>query len=178
MMTANEPDRQSSAPDDQLKDIARAAAERSAVRRNEQARRSEEARRAHERRFASAVAALEAIVIPILEQARLTFESENMPAEISTNFESTGAPRAHVVFECSGPFVSDTGKLDLAASDRAIFFHDGTDLAVGIAKSFSTDVFSRSVIEGDPRPQVLAALEEVVESFFRDVERRERASSC
>jgi hypothetical protein len=100
-----------------------------------------------------------------------------MPAEIITNFDNRGAPRAHVVFECSGPFVSDMhGQIDLAASDRALFFHDGTDLHFGIAKSFSTDVATRTRIDGDVRPQVLAALEEVVESFFRDVERRERAS--
>ena len=177
-MTANELDRGNSASNDQLKSIARAAAERSSARRNEEARRSEEARLAHERRFEIAVAALEAGVIPILEQAKLTFESESMPAEISTNFGNRGAPRAHVVFECSGSFVSDMhGKIDLAASDRAIFFHDGTDLHFGIAKSFSTDVATRTRIDGDVRPQVLAALEEVVESFFRDVERRERAKS-
>lgn len=100
-----------------------------------------------------------------------------MPAEIRTNFDNRGAPRAHVVFECSGPFVSDMhGQIDLATSDRVLFFHDGTDLHFGIAKSFSTDVAAHTRIDGDVRPQVLAALEEVVESFSRDVERRERAS--
>lgn len=177
-MTNTERDDERNASSQQLKGIARAAAERSAARRAEESRRTEEARLAHERRFATAVAALELGVIPILEQARLTFESESMPAQISTNFEHTSSPQAHVVFECCGRFLSDVhGEVGLAASDRALFFHDGTDLHVGIAKSFSTDVASRTRVDGDVRPQVLSALEEVVESFFRDVERRERAKS-
>ena len=174
-MTNTESDNDGNASSNPLKDIARAAAERSAARRAEEAKRTEQARLAHERRFAAAVAALEAGVIPILEQAKLTFESESMPAKISTNFEFRSSPQAHVIFECCGRFLSDAhGEVELAASDRALFFHDGTDLHMGIAKSFSTEVASRTRVQGDIVPQVLAALEEVVESFYRDVERRER----
>ena len=147
------------------------------MRRVDENKRFKEARLAHERRIATAVAALQADVIPVLENAKLTFESEGMPAQISNNFEHSGAPQAHVVFECCGPFVSDAyGKIDLAASNRALFFHDGTDLQVGIAKSFGTEVASRARVAGDVVPHLLAALEQVVESFYLDVERRCRAT--
>lgn len=160
-------------PNDQLKEIARAAAQRSAARRAEEAKRIEQARLDHEQRFATAVAALKAEVIALLEQAKLAFESEGMPVHITTNFEHTGAPQANVTFECSGPFWSNShGAVEFAVSSRAIFFHDGTDFHLGIAKSFSKQATSRARVEGDVAPRVLAAVEEVVESFFRDVERR------
>lgn len=171
-MTTNESDGQDG-PDDKLKEIARGAVERSVARRAEEAKKIEQARLEHERRFATAVAALELSLIPLLEQAKLAFESEGMPVAISTNFENTNAPQAHVTFECCGPFWSDAhGTVDLAASNKALFFHDGTYFHSGIAKSYSKQVTNRSRVEGDLEPQVLAAVEEVVESFFRDVERR------
>jgi hypothetical protein len=163
----------SNAPENQLKKIARAAAERSAARRAALDKKAEQARAEHERRFKIAAAALENEIAPLLEQAKLAFESEGVPVEIITNFEEVGAPQAQVAFQCAGPFWSNAhGAVDLATSDRAIFSHDGTDFNVGIGKSFSKQVTSRTRIEGEVTPQVLKAVEAVVDSFFLDVERR------
>jgi hypothetical protein len=163
----------SDASKDQLKEIARGAAERSAARRAEELKRNEQAKLEHERRFQAGVAALEESVLPLLEQAKLAFESERVPVEIITNFENSGAPQPQVAFECAGPFWSNShGNVELAVSDRAIFYHDGADFHVGMAKSFSKQASGRTRIEGDVAPQVLAAIEKVVDSFFRDVERR------
>jgi len=160
-------------PEHQFKEIARAALERSATRRAAEVKKVEHAKLEHERRFAAAVDALKLSVIPLLERAKLAFESEGVPVEILTNFAEAGAPQAHVVFECCGRFWSNAhGEVELAASDRAVFFHDGTDFHVGIAKSFSKRPDSRSRVDDDIAPRVLAAVEVVVDSFFQDVERR------
>lgn len=172
-MATTESDGGKSVPEDQLKEIARAAVERSLARRADEARRQEQARLDHERRFAVAVTALNSEIIPLLEQAKLAFQSEGVPVEIVTNFEETGAPQAQVAFECCGPFWSNMhGEVELAASDKAIFYHDGSNFHWGVAKSFSNHATNRTRIDGEIEGKVLAAVEEVVESFFRDVERR------
>lgn len=171
MATGKSPD--ADAPKDPLQEIARKAAERSVARRAEEAKRREQARLDHERRFATAAEALRTSVLPLLERARVAFESEGVPVEIIPNFEETSSPQAQVAFGCAGSFWSNAhGAVDLAVSSRAVFFHDGTNFHVGMAKSYSKQVTGRTRVEGDVEPQVLAAVEEVVESFFRDVERR------
>lgn len=156
-----------------LKDIARSAAERSAERYTEESRRRDQTERDHQKRLAIAVTALQSIVIPLLEHVQIAFESEGIPVEIIDNFDNKNAPQAHVGFECCGPFCSDShGAVDLAVSDRAVFYHDGTSFHFGVAKSFSDQAGRRTCIEGDITQAVLAAIEEVAESFFRSVERR------
>lgn len=158
---------------DQLKEIARAAAQRSAVNRAAEIKRLEQTKLEHERRFANGVLALQSSIIPLLEQAKLAFESERVPVEIITNFDSSSAPQAQVVFACSGSYWSNShGNVELAVSESAIFCHDGTDFYVAIAKSFSTQASGRTRIQGEVAPQVLAAVEMVIDSFFHDVERK------
>lgn len=157
----------------QLRDIARLAAERSTARLEAESRRMEQTRVEHARRFHAAVVALDTSVIPLLEQAKVAFESEGVPTRLSTNFDNAGASQACVTFDCSGSFWSDShGQVDLAVSDRAVFYHDGTDFFVGIAKSYSDQAARRSKIEGDIAPAILSVVEQVVESFFLAVERR------
>lgn len=139
-------------------------------------KRAQQVRADHERRFAAGVAALKLAVLPLLEKAQDAFRFEGIPVGISTSFNPSHAPQPHVSFECCGSFKgADHGEIELAVSDRALFFHDGTSIKFGLAKSYSTYVAIRTTLEADGGSQIVSALCVVADSFFRDVERRCRA---
>jgi hypothetical protein len=125
-----------------------------------------------ERAFATAVAVLQASLMPILHRARAELATDGMPLVIEDNFRSPAQGRAaEVSIRIVGPEIPSrhSGRVT-PESAPAFFSHDGTTLSFAMGRRGAALAENVRPVLGEPTAAIEHAIAQMAASYFADIE--------